>query len=150
VLKRIRPLGAKESSQTVRYEITDNFLQFWFNYFDRYRSMLEIKNFAGLQQIVKADYTTYSGKILERYFRTKLAESGLYKEIGSWWEVKGHFTEIDIVALLLDNNKALAVEVKRQKDRYRPTVFAEKVKRLQQIVLPKYKVDVCCLSLEEM
>ncbi|MCL2651368.1 MAG: ATP-binding protein, partial [Candidatus Azobacteroides sp.] len=45
VLKRIRPFGAKEGSQTVRYEISDNFLQFWFNYFERNRSMLEIKNF---------------------------------------------------------------------------------------------------------
>jgi len=25
--------------------------------------------------------------ILERYFRTKLAESEQYKEIGSWWEL---------------------------------------------------------------
>jgi len=31
VLKRLRPIGAKEGTQTVRYEITDNFLQFWFN-----------------------------------------------------------------------------------------------------------------------
>ena len=55
VLKRVRPLGAKEGTQTVRYEITDNFLQFWFNYFERNRSMLEIKNFVGLQNIIKAD-----------------------------------------------------------------------------------------------
>jgi len=70
VLKRLRPIGSKEGTQTVRYEIIDNFLQFWFNYFDRYRSMIEIKNFAGLQNIIKDDYTTFSGKILERYFRT--------------------------------------------------------------------------------
>jgi len=150
VLKRLRPIGSKEGTQTVRYEITDNFLQFWFNYFDRHRSMLEIKNFAGLQNIIKSDYTTFSGKILERYFRTRLAESGLYREIGSWWEAKGNLNEIDIVALSLEKNKALAVEVKRQKDRYRPTVFAEKVERLQQIVLPNYKIENCCLALEDM
>ncbi|MCL1932242.1 MAG: ATP-binding protein [Candidatus Azobacteroides sp.] len=150
VLKRIRPIGSKEGTQTVRYEITDNFLQFWFNYFDRHRSMIEIKNFAALQNIIKADYAAYSGKILERYFRTKLAESGLYREIGSWWEAKGNLNEIDIIALGLEKNKALAVEVKRQKDRYRPTLFAEKVERLKQIVLPNYTVETCCLSLEDM
>jgi len=150
ILKRLRPIGSKEGTQTVRYEITDNFLQFWFNYFDRYRSMLEIKNFTGLQNIIKADYTTYSGKILERYFRTKLAESGLYREIGSWWETKGNLKEIDIVAISLEKNKALAVEIKRQKDRYRPTFFAEKVERLQQIVFPNYKIETCCLALEDM
>ena len=94
VLKRVRPLGAKEGSQTVRYEIADNFLQFWFNYFERNRSMLEIKNFVGLQNIIKADYTTYSGLTLERYFRTKLAESRQYKEIISWWEIKGNANEM--------------------------------------------------------
>ena len=150
VLKRLRPIGSKEGTQTVRYEITDNFLHFWFNYFDRYRSMLEIKNFTGLQKIIKDDYTTFSGKILERYFRTKLAESGLYREIGSWWEIKGSLNEIDIVALSLEKNKALAVEVKRQKDRFRPTIFAEKTKRLRQIVLPNYEIENCCLAMEDM
>jgi len=150
VLKRRRPIGSKEGTQAVRYEITDNFLQFWFHYFDRHRAMIEIKNFVGLQHIIKADYPTYSGIILERYFRTKLSESDLYQEIGSWWEAKGNLNEIDIVALSLKKNKALAVEVKRQKERYRPTVFAEKVERLKQIVLPTYKIETCCLSLEDM
>ena len=150
VLKRVRPLGAKEGSQTVRFEIADNFLQFWFNYFERNRSMLEIKNFTGLQNIIKADYTTYSGLTLERYFRTKLAESGQYKEIGSWWEAKSNANEIDIIALSLQKNKALAVEVKRQKDRYRATAFAEKVERLKQTTLQKYEIETCCLSLDDM
>jgi len=150
VLKRLRPIGSKEGTQRVRYEITDNFLKFWFNYFDRHRSMIEIKNFVGLQNIIKADYTIFSGKVLERYFFTKLAESGLYREIGSWWEAKGHLNEIDIVALSLEKNKALAIEVKRQKDRYRPTVLAEKVARLSQIVFPNYKIETCCLTLEDM
>ena len=151
VLKRVRPIGAKEGSQTVRYEISDNFLQFWFKYFENNRSMLEIKNFIGLQNIVKSDYTTYSGLTLERYFRTKLAESGLYKEIGSWWEPKGeNQNEIDIVALSLQKNKGIAVEVKRNKDRYRPTAFAEKVARLKQTTLKKSDIETCCLSIEDM
>ena len=112
--------------------------------------MIEIKNFVGLQNIIKANYATYSGIILERFFRIKLAESTLYREIGSWWEAKGNLNEIDIVALSLEKNKALAVEVKRQKERYRPTIFAEKVERLKQIVLPNYKIETCCLSLEDM
>ena len=53
IIVRQRPILAKEGSQTVRYEIQDNFLRFWFNYFDRYRSLIEIKNFVGLQSIIK-------------------------------------------------------------------------------------------------
>ena len=151
VLKRVRPLGSNEGSQAVRYEINDNFLQFWFKYFENNRSMIEIKNFVGLQNIIKYDYTTYSGLTLERYFRTKLAESGLYKEIGSWWEPKANEqNEIDIVALSLQKNKAIAVEVKRNKDRYRPTQFAEKVARMKLKTLSNYNIDTYCLSIEDM
>ena len=150
VLKRIRPIGSKEGTQRVRYEITDNFLQFWFHYFDRHRAMIEIKNFVGLQNIIKTDYATFSGKILERYFLTKLAESGLFREIGSWWEAKGYLNEIDIVALSLEKNKALAVEVKRQKERFRQTIFNEKIERLKQTALPDYEIETCCLSIQDM
>lgn len=48
IIIRQRPILAKEGSQTARYEIQDNFIRFWFNYFDRYRSLIEIKNFIGL------------------------------------------------------------------------------------------------------
>jgi len=44
------------------------------------------KNFKGLQAIIKSYYPTYSGKMLERYFRQKLAESLQFREIGSLWE----------------------------------------------------------------
>ncbi|MDD3686708.1 MAG: ATP-binding protein [Bacteroidales bacterium] len=151
VLKRVRPLRAKETSQTVRYEVSDNFLQFWFKYFESNNSMIEIKNFEGLQNIIKSDYTTYSGLTLERYFRTKLAESKLYKEIGSWWETKGDSqNEIDIVAVSLKKNNAIAVEVKRNKDRYRYAAFVEKVNRLKQTTLKSYSVEPICMSLEDM
>lgn len=150
VLKRIRPIGSKQGTQTVRYEISDNFLHFWFNYLDRHRSMIEIRNFSGLQNIIKSDYASFSGRILERYFSMQLAESGLYREIGSWWEHKGNQHEIDIVAISLEKNKALAVEVKRQKERFKPELFKAKVARLQQIVYPRYNFETKCLSLEDM
>lgn len=62
IVVRQRPVFSKEGSQTVRYEICDNFIHFWFNYFDRNRSLIEIKNFVGLRKLIKADYPTYSGK----------------------------------------------------------------------------------------
>lgn len=105
IIVRQRPLLAKEGSQTVRYEIQDNFIRFWFNYFDRHRSLIEIKNFIGLQTIIKSDYSTYSGIMLERYFKQQFAESFQYRAIGSWWEPKGNQNEIDIIALKLEKIK---------------------------------------------
>lgn len=150
IVVRQRPILAKEGSQAVRYEIQDNFLRFWFNYFDRHRSLIEIRNFTGLQSIVKADYPTYSGIMLERYFKQQYAESCLYKAIGSWWEPKGDQYEIDIVALKLEKNQAVAAEVKRQRKNFRPELLAAKVEHLRQKLLPKYQIETVCLSLEEM
>ncbi|HRO76820.1 MAG TPA: ATP-binding protein [Crocinitomicaceae bacterium] len=150
ILVRQRPILAKEGSQTVRYEIHDNFIRFWFNYFDRYRSMIEIKNFAGLQAIIQADYPTYSGIMLERYFKQQFAESLEYRAIGSWWEAKGNQNEIDIVALKLEKKQAVVVEVKRQKKNFKPELLAEKTKRLQNKLLSNYKIETKCLSLEDM
>ncbi|MDR1938286.1 MAG: ATP-binding protein [Tannerellaceae bacterium] len=147
---RQRPVLAKEGTHTVRYEIQDNFLCFWFNYFDRYRSLIEIRNFKGLQSIIKADYPTYSGKMLERYFKQQLAETFLYRDIGSWWEAKNEPNEIDIVALKLEKNQALVAEVKRQKKNFKPALLAAKIEHLKHKVLPKYTIEAQCLSLEDM
>lgn len=150
IIQRQRPILSKKGTQTVRYEIQDNFIRFWFNYFDRHRSMIEIKNFIGLQSIIKADYPTYSGKILELYFKQQFAESMQYRVIGSYWEAKENQNEIDIVALKLEKNKAVVAEIKRQKKNFKPELLAMKVNHLKQKVLPKYKIDTLCLSLKDM
>lgn len=150
IIVRQRPILAKEGTQAVRYEIQDNFLHFWFNYFDRHRSLIEIKNFQGLQKIVTNDYTTYTGRMLERYFKQQFAESFQYKDIGSWWELKGNLNEIDIVALKLEKSQAVVAEVKRQKKNFKPELFASKVEHLKNKVLPKYNIESRCLGLEDM
>jgi Archaeal ATPase./Archaea bacterial proteins of unknown function. len=150
IIVRQRPILAKEGSQAVRYEIQDNFIRFWFNYFERHRSLIEIKNYIGLQAIIKSDYSTYSGIMLERYFRQQLAESFQYRAIGSWWEPKSNQNEIDIVALKLEKNQAVVVEVKRQKKNFKPELLAAKVEHLKNKILPKFKVEMACLSLEDM
>lgn len=152
VIKRCRPILAKAGGQTVRYEITDNFLAFWFNYFDRNRSLIELRNYEALAAIIRADYPTYSGHALERYFRQRFIESHEYRDMGAYWEMKKgrEQCEIDIVALRLEKNKAVAVEVKRQRKEFKPALFAEKVQHLKDKVLPKYDIEQRCLTLEDM
>ena len=150
IIVRQRPVYSKQGTQAVRYKIQDNFLRFWFNYFDRHRSLIEIKNFKGLRSIISADYPTYSGKMLESYFKRKLAESYEFKEIGSWWEPKNEQNEIDIVALKLEKNQAIVAEVKRQKKNFKPGLFAAKVEHLKNKVLPGFAIETFFLSLEDM
>ncbi|KAA6350567.1 hypothetical protein EZS27_002050 [termite gut metagenome] len=150
IIIRQRPILTKEGTQTVRYEIQDNFLRFWFNYFDRHRSLIEIKNYKGLQSIIKEDYNTYSGRILERYFKQQFAESLQYRAIGSWWEPKGNQNEIDIVAFKLEKDQAVVAEVKRQKKNFKPELLVLKVEHLKQKLSLKCDVEIVCLSLEDM
>lgn len=150
IITRQRPILAKEGSQTVRYEIQDNFIRFWFNYCDRHRSLIEIKNFIGLQSIIKHDYPTYSEKLLELYFKQKFAESFQYQAIGSWWEPKCCQNEIGIIALKAEKNQAVAVEVKRNMMNFKPELLAAKVEHLKHKLVLKHKFKMVCLSLEDM
>ena len=150
VIKKQRPLFAKEGSQTVRYEVSDNFLRFWFRYIERNRTLIELGNYEGLSKLINDDYPTYSGKTLELYFKQKLQESFEYRAIGSWWEPKGDQNEVDIVAVTLDNRKALVAEVKRQRKNFKPQLLENKVEVLKNKVLSKYEINSLCLDIDDM
>jgi len=154
VIAKRRPILAKEGTQSVRYEITDNFLRFWFRYIIKYQDFVQAGLFAQLAEIVKADYPTYSGMTLERYFREQLREKQLYKNIGSWWETsKGKGVdqnEIDIVAISEDSSKVFMAEVKRQRKNFKPELFQQKVEVLRTKLFFKEEIETACLTLEDM
>lgn len=155
LISRKRPILSKERSQNVRYEIADNFLRFWFRYIARNQELLQMELNQRLRDIIIGDYPTYSGLVLERWFRQKLVESGNYKSVGAWWNnAKGRDTdqcEIDIVALPLEREyPVLVAEVKRQLKNFKPEAFSEKVEYLKTKVLYGLPVKTECLTLEDM
>ncbi|MDE7073893.1 MAG: DUF234 domain-containing protein, partial [Odoribacter sp.] len=150
IIKRVRPILSKPRSQNVCYEITDNFLKFWFNYFDRHQTIIELKNFDVLRRMIKSDYPTFSGHVLEKWFRMKMMESHRFIDIGGWWEKGGAINEIDIVGLSTEKNHAVAVEVKRQRKNFKPELFKAKVQQLKTKVLHGYIVEEQVLTLDDM
>jgi len=112
LIHKHQPLFAS-SSRTLRYELWDNFYIFWFRYIFRYYYMLEAGAWSKLRQLITNDYTTYSGKRLERYFREKLIESQSFTQIDSWWNRTGS-SEIDLIAINELDKQATFYEVKRQ------------------------------------
>ena len=112
IIKKVKPIFAKEGSRTVKYEIVDNFFNFWFRFIYKYKSAIELENYEYVKNIVKRDYETYSGLFLERYFQEKLRLSYNYSTIGNYWE-RGNQNEIDIVALNEEEKRMLIAEVKR-------------------------------------
>lgn len=106
------PVFSKVETKNVRYIIEDNFLTFWFRFMYKYSHLIEINGFKELKTIVNRDYSTFSGKILERYFRTKLIEEKGITLIGAYWDRKGE-TEIDLISVNELNKTAEFIEVKR-------------------------------------
>ncbi len=152
LIKRVRPILSKPRSQNVQYEINDNFLRFWFNYFDRNQTLVELNNFKYLRQIVLSDYPTFSGVALEKWFRLKMMESHKYADIGSWWERKKgkEANEIDIVALSIDGKMALVAEVKRQRRNYDHKAFMEKIDCIKTSILSNYQIETHLFTLDDM
>ena len=157
VIKKERPIFAKPDSRTVQYSLNDNFLRFWFRYVEKNRSMIEIQNFEGLLRLATKDYETYTGLVLERYFRQQMAETSDWREINGWWRSKAIMykgqtidAEVDIIALPVEGKKALVAEVKRKKEEYKHELFMLKVEYLRQTELHKYQVETKLLTLEDM
>jgi len=160
LIEKKRPIWAGSKTQTVRFEICDVFLRFWFRYIEKNQMLIEIGQYPLLEKIMTDDYTTYTGDTLERYFKAKLIESMQYRAIGSWWDPKGYTDskgnhqqcEIDIVAIRTDDKNSDIIEVKRNKEKFSSTLMEEKLKFFtgKEKRLRKYKSSTLLLSLEDI
>ena len=151
VIAKKQPLFEKSSTKNVRYTIEDNFFMFWFRFIYKYSYMLEIENYESLKTIINRDYETFSGLMLERYFRRVLIERRAYTRIGGWWDRKGE-NEIDIVAENELNDEATFFEVKRKAGNIDMEVLGHKVAAFLRATgeFKGYKISCKGLSLDDM
>ena len=140
------------SKNTVRFRISDNFMQFWFRFIERNRSMIELDSYEDLLDVVMRDYPTYSGLMLEKYFRQKLTEGGGFREMGSWWEAKAgkEAGEIDIVGIRTDGKSALVAEVKRNARNYDNKAFMAKIEHIRTKILSGYEIESRLYTMDDM
>jgi len=158
IIRKRRPIGASTNSQTVRYEIADNFFRWWFRYMHRYSPLIELQNMPALEQIMLDDYTAFSGVALEHWFRTQMKESHRYQQIGGWWVAADSGTnhkgnpdemEIDIVTVDLQGD-VTAYEVKRNPAKYSASRLQEKVNQMQRHLYRNQSVRLIGLSMQDM
>ncbi len=148
LLYRYRPYLSAEGSRNVKYGIKDNFLNFWFRFIYKYRSAAEIGNLAYVREKVAADYDTFSGLILERYFRQLYRQTGLYNIVTNYWEKDGS-NEIDLVAVNEADREIVFGEIKRNKDRidlHKLEAKAQNIRHRQ----PKLAASFVALSLDDL
>ncbi len=148
LISRVRPLFSKPNSRSVKFRIDDNFLRFWFRFIYKYRSAVEASNMEFMKQMVRRDYSVYSGRVLEQYFTEKLMLEQRYNLIGSYWE-RNNMNEIDIVAVDDLNKKILIAEVKRNPDNISIGLLKDKAKNIVS-KFKDYSFEFVGLSIEDM
>lgn len=148
IVYRYRPYLASENSRNVKYGIKDNFLNFWFRFIYKYRSAVEIGNLSYVREKVMTDYSTFSGWILERYFRQMYRETGLYNLVTNYWEKDGS-NEIDLIAVNDADHEIVIGEVKRNSRR----IDLHKLKEKSGHIVAQRKgwhIEYAALSLDDM
>ena len=68
IIKKVKPILAKVGSRTIKYEIIDNFFNFWFRFIYKYKSIVEAESYDRLKSIIKRDFSTFKDKFLEKLF----------------------------------------------------------------------------------
>lgn len=153
IISKFRPVMSKPGSKnTVRFRISDNFMLFWFRFIEHNRSMIELDNYDDLREVVMRDYPTYSGLMLEKYFRQKLTEEGGFREMGSWWEAKAgkEANEIDIVGIRTERKSALVAEVKHNARNYDNKSFMAKIEHIRAKILSGYETESRLYTIDDM
>lgn len=151
LIKKEIPFGAKPNVKNAIYVIQDNFFTFWFRLIFKYDHILEIGAYNQLRTLVKRDYPAFSGKMLERYFHAKAAESGRYTIINHWWDRKGE-NEVDMITANEIDKTAEIYEIKRQ----RRNIAIEELNKKAEIMLPQvtalkgYDVKIHTLDMNDM
>ena len=151
LISKRQPLFEKSANKNVRYEMDDVFYSFWFRFIFKYSYIIEIENYAKLQEIIRRDYSTFSGLMLERYFHRVAMESGQFTRIGRWWDRKGE-NGIDIIAADDLEKRVTFYEVKRQRGDLDMKLLEEKVQRFKEATgeYGKYETDMAGLCMEDM
>jgi hypothetical protein len=151
IIKKEITLGAKPLTKNAIYTIHDNFLAFWFRFIFKYGHMLEIGAYGQMRTLIRRDYATFSGKMLERYFYEKAAETCKYTILGRWWDRKGE-NEIDLIAANEIDKTAIVYEIKRQRRNINFADLDRKVKTMLTRVdaLQDYNVETQGLDMDNM
>ena len=144
-----QPAYERSKNKNCLYQIDDCFFRFWFRFVVGYQEYIELRRLEELREIVRRDFSQFSGYALERYFYWKFVEDSRFVRMCGWWDRKGE-NEIDLVC---DDGRELTFcEIKREKERISLKVLENKTSAFFE-KNPSLKAKpsrVLVLSLEDM
>lgn len=148
LIRRQLPLLAKPGTRNLRWFMSDNFLNFWFRFIYPHQSAIELEKYDQLNAYIKEHYVQYSGLMLEKYFRERVAETMNVTQVGNYWDSKGE-NEIDLIALNDFEKNGIVAEVKRNSNKISYTVLEQKVANLPK-EFARYNLVKRGFSMEDM
>lgn len=123
-------------SRTGRYKIIDNFLSFWFYFYDKNRSYMEQERFDEILKYFNREFNAFVGKKFEKFIISLIKERKILPEIevdhigNQWGKSEVGTYEVDVVALNDSKKEILFGECK----------WKEKVNALEVLKELKEKV----------
>ena len=148
LIDKNKPMFSKPESRKARWSLTDNYLRFWFRFIYPNQALIEMGKYELLREYIGNNYEQYSGSVLEKYFRTKIAESERVTNIGAFWDNKGE-NKIDLLALNEIDKKAIIAEIKRNPKKIDMNRLRAKAESLKN-ELSGFNVELKGLSMDDM
>lgn len=108
LIERTTPITSSQKTKRSIYQITDNFIKFWYTNIHSQKSTVE-ENPGKAAENIMNDLKHQVAETFEQVCRETIQKTGEYNKVGKWW-YKEH--EIDVVALDEQENKILLGEVK--------------------------------------
>ncbi len=129
VVRKVRPVGAKNDTRNQKYQIKDHFFRFWFRFIYKNVSQIENDRFPYVRKLVDRDLSSFSGNALERLFIDIYSQSPDYSIVGTYWE-RGNQNEIDLIAVDDLNRTIEIAEIKFNRSKISLPKLQEKSERL--------------------
>ena len=148
LIAKNKPMFSKPETRKARWHLNDNYLSFWFRFIYPNQSLIEMGKYELLREYIAKNYETYSGLVLEKYFREKIIENERVTNIGKYWDNKG-INEIDLIALNDLEKTAIVAEIKRNPKKISIDILRSKANSVNK-ELAKYKIEYRGLSMSDM
>lgn len=119
LVRKITPITEDtKNSRTGKYEIIDNFLSFWFYFYDKNRSYIEQERFDEIKSFFDHQFNTFVGRKFEKFVMNLINDKKILFEMNfnslgnQWGKSKTGAYEIDIVSLNREKKEILFGECK--------------------------------------
>ena len=147
-IKQNFPMFSGSGGRNIRWHIADMYLRFYFRFILPHYDYVESGRPELLNRAIRNGLDEYAGRVLESYFRQRIAEEEDYTKVGGYWNRKGD-VEIDIIVLNDLEKKADVIAVKRNPKKLNMNDLKEKAETVKHH-LDGYEIRFRGLSTDDV